>query len=75
MPTGVGRKPTDADYGMGEHSFDADRLALLDERELTDLLIETFSQPTYRPPRLPAVALSTVRGTRTPAVDPAGASP
>jgi HD-like signal output (HDOD) protein len=52
----LGRKPTDADYGLGEHAIDVDRLGLLDEAELTDRLVKAFSAPTYRPPRLPAVA-------------------
>lgn len=56
MTSGIGRKPTDADYGLGEHSFDADRLGLMDENELTERLVRTFSEPGYSPPRLPAVA-------------------
>lgn len=56
MSIGVGRKPTDADYGLGNYAFNADQLGLLDENELTERLVQTFSAPSYSPPRLPAVA-------------------
>lgn len=56
MTCSLGRRPQDADYGLGEHSIDVDRLHLIDEAELTERLIHTFSLPSYRPPRLPAVA-------------------
>jgi putative nucleotidyltransferase with HDIG domain len=52
----LGRKPTDADYGLGEHLIDVDRMHLIDEAELTERLVRTFSAPSYHPPRLPAVA-------------------
>lgn len=51
-----GRRPGDPDYGLGEHTIDVDRLHLIDEAELTDQLVRTFALPSYRPPRLPAVA-------------------
>ncbi len=64
-----GRKPTDADYGLGEHSLDGDRLGLLDESELTERLLQTFASPSYRPPRLPAVALELLELSRRPEVE------
>ena len=52
-----GRSRTDADYGMGEYEFDADSLGLIDEDELTERLSATFASDSYRPPRMPAVAM------------------
>jgi hypothetical protein len=40
VPTGIGRKPTDADYGLGEHSFNADRLDLLDDSKMEKFAAE-----------------------------------
>lgn len=51
-----GRRPEDADYGLGEHSIDCDELGILDEAALTTKLVRAFESPGYRPPRLPAVA-------------------
>ncbi|MCP3981208.1 MAG: HDOD domain-containing protein [bacterium] len=69
MTSTLGRKPTDADYGMGEHSFDGDRLGLIDERELTERLLGTFASPSYTPPRLPAVAMELMSLSQKPGVE------
>lgn len=69
MRTGIGRKPTDADYGLGEHTFNADNLGLMDENELTERLISTFSNPSYRPPKLPAVATELLSLSQRPDVE------
>lgn len=69
MASYVGRKPQDADYGVGEHSFDADSLGLIDEEELTRRLVKTFGAPNYQPPRLPAVAMELMAVARNPDVE------
>ena len=68
MTSYQGRKPGDLDYGLGHHSLDADRLGLVDEAELTERLIWTFSLPTYRPPRLPVVATELLALSQRPDV-------
>ena len=69
MSSYVGRKAQDADYGMGEHSFDADSLGLIDDKELTQRLLKTFGAPNYQPPRLPAVAMELMSLARNPDVE------
>lgn len=64
-----GRKSTDADYGLGKHTIDGDKLGLVDEHELTDLLIGTFDSPDHRPPRLPAVAMELMALSQQPDVE------
>ncbi len=65
----VGRKPEDADYGLGEHSIDCDGLGILDEQELTERLVKAFEAPNYRPPRLPTVAVDLLALSKNPDVD------
>jgi HD-like signal output (HDOD) protein len=69
VTTGLGRKPTDADYGLGEHNLDADKLGLMEERELTERLVRTFKKPSYSPPRLPAVAMEIMALSRKSEVE------
>src|SRR5438105_1542374 len=54
--TQLGRKREDADYGVGEYSFDSDELGLVDPSDLTERLVSLFHDPGYHPPRLPSVA-------------------
>ncbi len=51
-----GRRPEDADYGLGEHTIDLDDVGLLSEDELTRRIVTTFESRAYEPPRLPSVA-------------------
>lgn len=64
-----GRTKADADYGMGEHTVDADGLGVLDGDDLTATLMATFEAPGYQPPRLPTVAMELVALSRKPDVD------
>lgn len=68
MSRDQGRKPHQADYGLGEATIDADSLGLMDEAELTELLVRTFESPKYSPPRLPAVATELLALSRDPDV-------
>jgi len=65
----LGRTVLDADYGLGEHSFDSNRLGLIDEEELTERLIAAFSSPGYEPPRLPTVATELLAQSQNPDVE------
>ena len=69
MKQRTGRTANDADYGLGEHAFDSDRLGLMDEEELTERLITTFSSPGYHPPRLPTVATELLAYSQNPDVE------
>ena len=69
VTTYQGRKAGDVDYGLGEHSLDADRLGIVDETELTERLIRTFSHPDYHPPRLPVVATELLALSQQPDVE------
>jgi hypothetical protein len=64
-----GRKPTVADYGLGERAIDCDRLGVIDEGELTERLMATFTTPSHRPPRLPAIATELLALSRQPDVE------
>lgn len=64
-----GRTALDADYGMGEHVFDTDRLVLIDEDALTQRLLDTFSSDSYQPPRLPTVATELLAKSQNPDVE------
>ena len=66
MATRLGRKPTDPDYGLGEHTIDLDDLGLLSESELTERLVRTFESKHYRPPRLPSVAMELMALAQNP---------
>ena len=69
MTSHLGRKPQDPDYGLGEHTLDCDRLGVLGEKELTERLIGAFESPSYRAPRLPAVATELLALSRKPDVE------
>ncbi len=69
MTDNLGRKAHDKDYGLGEHTFDADQLGMINEAELTERLMRTFSAPGYQPPRLPAVAMQLLTLSQQPDVE------
>ncbi len=69
MSEHLGRTKDQADYGLGEHAFDADRLGIMDKAELTDRLIATFEAESYQPPRLPAVAMELMTLSQNPDVE------
>lgn len=69
MTTRLGRKPTDPDYGLGEHTIDLDDLGLLGEQELTDRLVRAFESKNYKPPRLPSVAMELMALAQNPDVE------
>ncbi|ANM29724.1 hypothetical protein ABI59_09250 [Acidobacteria bacterium Mor1] len=69
MSEHLGRTKDQADYGLGEHAFDADRMGLVDKAELTDKLIATFESDSYQPPRLPAVAMELMTLSQNPDVE------
>ncbi len=64
-----GRKPWQADYGLGEHTIDCDQLGLMDEEALTERFVRTFEAPGYRPPRLPEVATELLALSQDPDAD------
>ena len=49
-------RETNPNYGQGQASLAPDDDLLLDEEELTQRLLATFMDPSYRPPTLPSVA-------------------
>ena len=69
MPNYQGRTKNDADYGMGNVTIDCDSLGLIDEKELTQRIVEAFESPGYQPPRLPAVATELLALSQQPDVD------
>lgn len=66
---GGGRRRSDADYGLGEHTLDMSELSLLGEAELTERLVNAFESPGYKPPRLPAVATELLALSQNPDVE------
>lgn len=65
----LGRTQNDADYGLGNVTIDCDSLALVDESELTQRIIDAFEAPGYAPPRLPAVATELMALSNQPDVE------
>lgn len=64
-----GRRPEDADYGLGKHFIDCDDLGILDEKDLERRLFRAFESPEYRPPRLPAIATELLALSRNSEVE------
>ena len=56
MSVYLGRTKNDADYGLGNVTIDCDEMGILDERALTERIVQVFESKSYQPPRLPAVA-------------------
>jgi HD-like signal output (HDOD) protein len=52
----VSRNRNDPGYGEGNVELDSDDEVFIDESELSERLLATFKDPSYEPPRLPAVA-------------------
>ena len=64
-----GRRSTDPDYGLGEHTMNCDNLGMIDESELVERLLATFKSPNYHPPRLPAVAMELMQLSQNPNIE------
>lgn len=69
MSEHLGRKKTDADYGLGEHTLDMSELSLVSAEELTRRLVGAFESPNYSPPRLPSVATELLSLSQNPDVE------
>ncbi|MEM7246948.1 MAG: HDOD domain-containing protein [Acidobacteriota bacterium] len=64
-----GRSRTDDDYGEGEACFEVSEELLLDEKALSQRIVEVFRAPGYVPPQLPSVGTQLIRLSQSPDAD------